>query len=194
MTTENWDGAPVPMERWGKDHWSTFGYVETRCVDHDGMLAGNGSIDPHLRGHDGPSAGWDYPTRLPDGELVGHDDIDCIVDAMIAGLIAPPLSPDGGRASAIVDLCLATGNAGFLRHAVEEMASGTYGDDDDDDVEYTPAGRTVRSAFVLTPKGLGVAAKLRRHKAGGGSWATFNVDVPVGQQGIVGSVSLLLLS
>lgn len=28
---------PVPVEMWGKDHWSTFGYIETRCVDHDGV-------------------------------------------------------------------------------------------------------------------------------------------------------------
>src|SRR3984885_6104202 len=30
---------PVPLARWGKDHWTTFAYAETRWVDHRGMLS-----------------------------------------------------------------------------------------------------------------------------------------------------------
>jgi hypothetical protein len=27
----------VPIEEWGKDHWSLLGYIECRCVDHQGV-------------------------------------------------------------------------------------------------------------------------------------------------------------
>lgn len=30
--------TPVPVAAWGKDHWSTLAYVETRTVDHKGLL------------------------------------------------------------------------------------------------------------------------------------------------------------
>lgn len=88
---EDTDGKPVPFERWGKDHWSTFAYVETRIVDHGGYL------DPrHLRGCNGDASM--YPTRLRGkfGEsihLFGHTDLDCIADAVAAGLL------EGGRAT-----------------------------------------------------------------------------------------------
>lgn len=28
----------IPIEQWGKDHWSLLAYVETRCVDYNGAL------------------------------------------------------------------------------------------------------------------------------------------------------------
>lgn len=85
---EEWDGRPVPVERWGSDHWSTFAYVETRIVDHDGFLDGR-----HMRGH---TAGWErYPTRLKDGELSGHNDFDCVDDAIAAGLLIPAGKSEG---------------------------------------------------------------------------------------------------
>jgi hypothetical protein len=40
--------APVPMTLFGTDHWSTFGYVETRAVDHKGLLDHD-----HMRCHAG---------------------------------------------------------------------------------------------------------------------------------------------
>lgn len=84
--SEQWDGEPIPLERWGKDHWSTFAYAETRIVDYDGFLDCR-----HMRGH---LPGWDkYATRLNDGgetvELFGHNDYDCISDAFDAGLLVP---------------------------------------------------------------------------------------------------------
>jgi hypothetical protein len=102
--------APVPMARWGKDHWTTFLYVKTRWVDHRGVL------DPeHMRcdrarhlffyeakyrttvfGTD--ADGGKYPTRLKTEtpgqggvwgtvELFGHDDWDCLNDAVTEGLV-----------------------------------------------------------------------------------------------------------
>lgn len=36
----------VPMALFGKDHWSTFAYVETRLVDHGGFTI---AVDPRMR-------------------------------------------------------------------------------------------------------------------------------------------------
>jgi hypothetical protein len=80
----------IPIKRWGKDHWSTFAYLETRCVDHDG------DIDRHHLRVDAlrhPGLGhcvWstDYPTRLKGGDTITpHDDVDCIEDMVAAGLV-----------------------------------------------------------------------------------------------------------
>lgn len=86
LTPTRWDRKPIPSARWGKDHWSTFMYLETRAVDH------RGSIDlRHMRTAPGglrrqPVPG-DYPTKLNDGELYGHDDWDCAEDLEHEGLV-----------------------------------------------------------------------------------------------------------
>lgn len=75
------DSAKIKIKDWGKDHWSTLMYVETRVVDHDGLL------DPrHMRGH---REGWEqYPSRLRSGvELYGHNDFDCVEDMIAEGLV-----------------------------------------------------------------------------------------------------------
>lgn len=94
-----WDGKPIPMEKWGKDHISTLIYLETVCVDHGGK-----PVMDRMRSEPGrPRRGWDsgqhgggplvnsakrYPTRLKDGtELFGHDDWDCAGDMEVAGLL-----------------------------------------------------------------------------------------------------------
>ncbi len=78
---EDWDGVDIPVARFGKDHWSTFAYVETRCVDHGGKMDLR-----HLRGYNGDCSM--YPTRLNDGvDLFNHDDGDCIADLVAAGLL-----------------------------------------------------------------------------------------------------------
>lgn len=81
----------IPLSKFGKDHWSTLLYIESRVVDN------KGTIDKrHMRcnserhpafGHIG---GWkdEYSTRLSDGELVsGHDDWDCLYDMEEVGLV-----------------------------------------------------------------------------------------------------------
>lgn len=85
----------IKMDRWGKDHWSTFAYVETLAVDHKGVaqpdrtrMRTNEKTHPHLVGHlSGNMGGSEYPTRLKDNELIGHDDWDCIFDAVKEGLL-----------------------------------------------------------------------------------------------------------
>ena len=81
----------VPIEDFGKDHWSTFGYIEIRVVDHDGRV-----VNEHLRcinkrhpffAHRGGDA-TNYPTELRGGrKLSGHDDWDCLEDLENAGLL-----------------------------------------------------------------------------------------------------------
>lgn len=88
----------IPIEKWGKDHWSTFAYIETLTVDggmmglavpNNSRMRTNEKTHPHLVGSAfGPSMGGSkYPTRLKEGEIKGHDDWDCLDDAVEAGLL-----------------------------------------------------------------------------------------------------------
>jgi hypothetical protein len=102
---------PVPMNRWGKDHWTTFAYVEDAWVNHSGLLDHDrlrcdrsrhpmfyASKRMMLRAGSGSADGSRYATRLKTEELgdnglygavdlFGHDDYDCLNDAIVAGLI-----------------------------------------------------------------------------------------------------------
>ena len=103
----------IAIEDFGKDHWSLFAYLETRCVDYKGTVNGahlrhNPAKRPAVVGSDtkGISAlvaggsRWkpEYGTRLkgfwkgegetdPARQLLEHDDIDCMEDLEEAGLI-----------------------------------------------------------------------------------------------------------
>ena len=70
----------IPMSKWGKDHWSTFAYLETLAVDggkggwaipEKARMRTNKKRHPHLLGSTGFSSdalnGSKYPTRLKDG-------------------------------------------------------------------------------------------------------------------------------
>ncbi len=126
----------VPIEEWGKDHWSTFAYVETRCVDYRGNLdkdhmRTNPQRHPAMVGprvamleKASPSSTFEYPTRIKSGTEPEHDDWDCFYDIERAGL-------------------------------VEDKGTGLF------------------PVAVLTTRGKEIAAKLRAHKANGGSFASF---------------------
>jgi hypothetical protein len=83
---------PAPtIDLFGKDHWSTFAYIETLCVDNRGVPSRE-----HMRCHAGrhplqlgsAGDGSRYPTRLKDGStLANHDDWDCADDLETEGLI-----------------------------------------------------------------------------------------------------------
>jgi hypothetical protein len=133
----------VPVKRWGKDHWSTFAYLETRAVDADGLID-NRKMRCNLRLHrpfaantpgasvGSPVDGSRYPTRLKDGELPNHDDWSCLEDMVAAGLITAEFREKHG-----------------------------------------PAFGSGEARIRLTDEGRIVAAKLRGHKAAGGSFASF---------------------
>lgn len=83
----------IPMSKWGKDHWSTFLYLETRIVDHRGIpnrrhIQANKNRHPLLVsiGGDGSAFG----IRLANGvTLAGpdYDEWDCIDDMVEVGLL-----------------------------------------------------------------------------------------------------------
>lgn len=82
------EAARVPILQWGRDHWSMLGYV---AVAFDGTLSRermrcNPSRHP-LMAHRGS---WDdkYSSRLNLGEVIGHDDWDCLDDLEAEGLLA----------------------------------------------------------------------------------------------------------
>ena len=90
--------ARVEPERWGKDHWSVFAYVETCVVDRRGRLD-NRRIQANLNRHpahaggraDGSQVdGAKYPIRLRNGETLpgsDYDEWDCLDDLEWSGLI-----------------------------------------------------------------------------------------------------------
>lgn len=140
----------IPMSEWGHDHWSTLAYVETCVVDNRGFLDSR-----RMRGE-----GDRYPTRLRRTDLglerleVGHSDWDCLADFMAAGLAVP------------AEGTTAKGRILWSELEARVQKSGTA------------AARYETARFVLTPKGLKVAAALRAHKAGGGNFAEFAYPRP----------------
>lgn len=83
----------IPIDRWGKDHWSTLAYIETRIVDHKGRLDME-HMRCDLRLHRSFTnranidCGGSYPTILADGsKLDRHDDWSCAEDAVALGLL-----------------------------------------------------------------------------------------------------------
>ena len=83
----------IPMQRWGKDHWSTFAYIECRCVDHKGVPGRNqmrcdADVHPGLTNRaNNTFPDSKHPTRLKDGEVEGHDDWSCADDMEREGLL-----------------------------------------------------------------------------------------------------------
>lgn len=103
---EQWDQQPVPMERWGKDHWTTLLYLENVAVDHRGVIEAvkmrtsrrNWRLAGKMHGQANIMDKDQYPTRLkPTGVerveyqgvdlLGGHDDWECMTDMRDAGLL-----------------------------------------------------------------------------------------------------------
>jgi hypothetical protein len=174
---------PVPMERFGKDHWSTFAFVECRTVDHRGLLdhdrmrcsvtlhpwmmmakrskvfAGastDASGYPSIVKGDGPDA----QGRWGRGEIHGHDDYSCLDDLIAAGLLAvtmPGHREDGFYVDPRGKTIRIEGqpvNAGFLTGLVEKQLAAW-------------------AVWSLTDYGQQVAGVLRAFKAQGGSFHDF---------------------
>lgn len=92
----------VPLEKWGKDHWSTLAFIEYVCVEFKGCIDSTRrrNMRCNERRHPGlaHTTGWkpDYGSRLKgffeDKEnkalqLPEHDDWDCAEDIEAAGLL-----------------------------------------------------------------------------------------------------------
>ena len=84
----------IPVDLFGKNHWSTFAYIETRCVDYGGVLDKRHMRCDETR-HPGHAVnrwavgtGKKYPTILKGNvERADHDDWDCADDLEAAGLL-----------------------------------------------------------------------------------------------------------
>jgi hypothetical protein len=84
----------IPSGMFGKDHWSTFGYIAHCVVTRGGEPQRNKMrVDPSVHLHHAHEANRyfpdkRYPTVLRGGVQVdGHDDYDCAEDLEEAGLI-----------------------------------------------------------------------------------------------------------
>lgn len=82
----------IDVKLFGKDHWSTFAYVETCCVDNRGFLDNRRlRINETKRPIRSNGLGWQqsWGTRLKDHSTPdpNHDDIDCLNDLENVGLI-----------------------------------------------------------------------------------------------------------
>jgi hypothetical protein len=175
--------TPVPMTLFGTDHWSTFAYVETRTVDHKGLLdhdrmrchAGRHPVmlRAKRRVSGGSADGSRYPTRIkasatpdPDGrygvtEVPDHDDYDCLDDLIAAGLLEPRM-PVVGAGGWYVDAAhgyTVSAAGGVIR---PESVTGL-----DEQVLAT------RAVWTLTADGLRVAGELRAFEAAGGALHDF---------------------
>lgn len=154
----------VPMSEWGRDHWSTFAYLETRAVDHKGYLDCR-----QMRGgfYGRPDDGTKYPTRLRGyGEdnsrkVDGHNDYDCVADMIAEGLVEPHDETTGAKGRVPMKVQWNRTHRGSNGRFRPENWRAKY--------------ETHR--FRLTPKGSVIAGQLRAHKAAGGNFATFVPEV-----------------
>lgn len=93
--TETKQEPSVPVNKWGKDHWSTLAYIETRIVDHSGVpnpehMRADIDIHPQFGNRAQQEASPDkrYPTILNDGTTVEkHDDWSCVDDMVAVGIM-----------------------------------------------------------------------------------------------------------
>lgn len=93
------DHEAIPVEHWGKDHWSTLAYIETIAVDTPVEVRFDGRMRQKRRHfrilHEetksrcrGVPMDPKYTTRLKgDRTTERHDDWDCVSDAICAGFL-----------------------------------------------------------------------------------------------------------
>ena len=113
VKTEQWDKQPVPRERWGKDHWSTLLYLESRAVNQRGRIEHekmrtsrrNRRLAGSVHGVANVMSPDEYPTRLAPVQAErakfdviyltgGHDDWECLQDFADADLLTFEVNED----------------------------------------------------------------------------------------------------
>jgi hypothetical protein len=174
----------VVIDKFGKDHWATFAYIETRTVDYLGVLEHD-----HMRCNEirhplmanagkrglvvGGTPGSAYATRLKkttrvsgqweSEELFDHDDYDCVNDLIAAGLLEvtmPGVNGDGVYVDA---------RGRIIKYEGERLHESFI-------TGLGEAHLAQFATFRLTDLGLVVASQLRAHKGDGGNFHGF---VPV---------------
>lgn len=164
---------PIDPTRFGHDHFSMLGYIETRTVDYKGTLR-HEHMRCHARRHPvmmsakgsglGRADGSAYPTQLRGGEEVReHDDYDCVDDLIAAGLLEvhmPEVGAEGFYVNAYGRPATVTGDVirpGYVT-GLNELQLCAH------------------ATFSLTERGRQVASDLRAHKAAGGNFSTFVLE------------------
>jgi hypothetical protein len=177
--------APIGMERWGRDHWSLLGYVETVAVDHHGLIEWARLTLSHRHwpalfqarrkySHDiSYDAADRYPLRLkssPDGDketAPGQCEGDALMDLLDAGLITLTMPPAD------------------LERGVFLKPSGLPVPDSPDPTFVTGMAEWQLmpwAKFGMTPQGLHYSAALRAHKSAGGNWSDFTPPAPPAEE------------
>jgi len=83
----------IPIDQWGKDHWSTFAYIEHCCTNNDGIpdlrrMRADRDLHPGLAVNPDFGENKKYPTRLKENrEVHNHDDWSCVEDMEALGLL-----------------------------------------------------------------------------------------------------------
>ena len=87
----------IPIDQWGRDHWSAFAYIEAICVERGYCVPDRRKIQtnhnrhPHLAYyHDKELDGAQYGIRLKGGVTLpgpDYDEWDCLDDMEEAGLM-----------------------------------------------------------------------------------------------------------
>jgi hypothetical protein len=184
---------PITPDRFGKDHYSTLLYVETRAVDYKGLLDHehmrcNGLRHPIMLLSKARSIAFgttqvdarEYPTWLAGGvEQADHDDYDCLDDLLAAGWLTVTM-PRIEQAKADPTLPVFVDAAGHPvvtggrsdrrgRPRTGELIDPRFVTGQDE------LWVCARAQWGLTDAGSDVTAALRKHKASGGSYATFTL-------------------
>jgi hypothetical protein len=185
---------PVPLNRFGRDHWQLLLYVETAAVDHAGLLDADRMRTDRER-HPmffmaGKRAakggnlegGGRYPTRLKseqpreDGtwgevELAGHDDWDALDDMCRVALLWVDMpSVDRGA-----DCYRTARGRAVLSAEGEPVHVGAM-------TGMVEDWMMAHARFRLTPRGRAVAAALRGWRADGHSGHQFTAPVGPGDE------------
>jgi hypothetical protein len=190
----------VPMSLFGKDHWSTLGYIETRMVDHGGyMIACDARMRTLAHNHrifsyrptdnlqkqgcslamlgkrgDGPdNDNVKNGSFLNDGSrLPKHDDWDCIQDLAAAGLLIGDATDVPLR---YLDEKSLDSDVGKIIAADDRAARIKIAEFVR---EQTDFGLDVGARLYFTAEGFKCAAALRKHKATGGHFHYFRWPNP----------------
>ncbi|MBI2020098.1 hypothetical protein HYS94_01630 [Candidatus Daviesbacteria bacterium] len=150
----------IEMNRWGKDHWGTLAYAETCSVEgqhlHLERMRCDPTRHPLLASSRITYGATKYPTYLKDEVLQSnHDDWDCLYDAACEGLITLHGFPED------FVINIVPGKRGQIFPNVKRKKNS---------LGYEWGGKPV---VKFTELGFKVIAELRKHKANGGSFGTF---------------------
>lgn len=119
VATDEYKNQFIPIELWGRDHWSTLAYLETHDVDHGGFKV---QFDPRMRQNRehfrtllknkssnlGIAMSPDYGSRLNNETYaVNHDDWNCVQDFAHIGFLMigkKVISPDDIQPNRVLHL------------------------------------------------------------------------------------------